>query len=544
MAKEKPQTPDIITKSAELHELRAFITRMVTEGRGEDALDLLFDLLGRMKDKNNDQALRIATLLRQKFGRSSEKITREQLDLFLQSVSEEDRAAAAQVGTLVLPPLPPPEAPRSLRKRNGRNPLPSNLPRTTQVIDPTPEQCTCEQCGQQKERIGFEISELLEFEPAGFRIIELRRVKLACKPCQEGVVVAPVADKPIERGRPGPGLLAHVAVSKYQDHLPLYRLSGIYARAGVPLAPSTLGTWIAAVAEAFEPIYKELLRRTLASYVLGVDDTGLRVLDSDHPNGVKRGHLWAYVGYDHGRPVRAFFDYTETWEKEGPCAILKERTGYIQGDGYKGIDDLFKGPNPKAVRVGCMGHARRKFKESLDGNDPRAAIPLQLIGRLYEVEALATARKDDPVVRQQLRDQYSRPVMAKLKEWIADTAPSAVPKSPLGRAITYAVNQWPHLVVYLEDGAVPIDNVLVEQRIRPVAVGRKNYLFAGSDEGARRASIIYSILANCTLADVEPFAYLRDVLDRLSHGWPASRIAELLPQNWKPPVTLLAEPTA
>jgi len=542
MEDEKSQTKNIITRSADLNELRAFITRMVTEGRVDDAMDLLFDLIAKITNKNNEQALRIAALLRQKFGRTSEKIAREQLDLFLQSVSEEDRAAAGQADKLVLPALPPPEAPKSLRKRTGRNPLPPGLPRTVQEIEPAPEQCICEQCGSQKERIGCEVSELLEFEPAGFRIIEQRRVKLACKPCQEGVVVAPVADKPLERGRPGPGLLAHVAVSKYQDHLPLYRLSGIYARAGVPLAPSTLGAWIAAVAAAFEPIYKVLVRLTLAAHVLGVDDTGLRVLDKDHPNGVKRGHLWAYVGYDEdGRPVRAFFDYTETWEKEGPCAILKERTGYIQGDGYRGIDDLFKGPNPKAVRVGCMDHVRRKFKEALDGNDLRAAVPVKLIGRLYEVEELATQREDDTVVRQQLRHEFSRPVMAQLKEWIAGTAPTAIPKSPMGRAITYAVNQWPHLLVYLDDGALPISNIVVEQRIRPLAVGRKNYLFAGSDEGAWRAAIIYSILANCTLAGVEPFAYMRDVLDRLSRGWPAARIADLLPQNWKPPSALPAE---
>jgi len=300
--------------------------------------------------------------------------------------------------------------------------------------------------------------------------------------------------------------------------------------------PSTLGAWVAAVAVAFEPIYKELVRLTLIAHVLGVDDTGLRVLDKDHPNGVKRGHLWAYIGYDEdGRPVRAFFDYTETWEKEGPCSILKERIGYIQGDGYKGIDDLFKGPNPKAVRVGCMDHVRRKFKEALDGNDLRAAVPLKLIGSLYKVEELATARKDDTIVRQQLRDQYSRPLMAQLKTWLADTQPTAIPKSPLGKAITYAINQWLNLLVYLDDGAVPISNIIVEQRIRPLAVGRKNYLFTGSDEGAWRAAIIYTVLANCKLHGVEPFAYLRDMLDRLSRGWPNSRIAELLPQNWKPP---------
>ncbi len=535
MADEKPQIQDFISRPAGLDELRAFIKQIIAEGRLDDALDLLFDLIARMRDKNNEQALRLAKLLRQKFGRSSEKVTREQLDLFLQSVAEQDPAAAQQAEELALPPAPPAEPPRKHRKRTGRNPLPPGLPRTVQEIEPSPQQYVCEQCGGQKERIGYEVSELLEFVPAGFHIIEQRRVKVACKCCQEGVAIAPVADKPIERGRPGPGLLAHVAISKYQDHQPLYRLSGIYARAGVALAPSVLGSWVAVVAVAFEPIYKVLVQLTLSAYVVGVDDTGLRVLDKDHPAGVKRGHIWAYVGYEDGRPVRTFFSYTATWEKEGPCAILQQRTGYIQGDGYKGIDDLFLGPDAKAVRVGCMDHARRKFKEALDGDDLRAAVPLKLLGRLYEVEDLAKARKDDTVGRQQLRDQYSRPVMDELKKWIAATAPTAVPKSPMGKAITYAVNQWPYLTVYLDDGAVPISNIAVEQRIRAIALGRKNYLFAGSDEGAWRAAIIYTILANCTLAGVEPFAYMRDVLDRLSRGWPASRIDELLPQNWRPP---------
>lgn len=522
----------------DIDDLRAFAIELLNAGHGNDAIDLLIELIAKLHNDNNAKAQRIAKLLRHRFGRRSEKVTREQLELFLQELEDEDKQDAALPDDSELPaPEGEPvdtEPKRKGKKRKGRKPLPENLPRKVVVIEPSPEEKVCETCGADKTRIGCETSELIEFVPAHFVVIEQRRVKYACKSCSGGVVIGEVGDKPIEKGRPGPGLLAQVVVSKYQDHLPLYRQNKIYKRLGVDIAVSTMVGWVAAVAMALEPIYLLLVQLVLGAEVLGVDDTVLRVLDRKHPKGVKRGHIWSYVGYEAGQPVRTVFDYTPTWSGDGPCSFMKGRVGYIQGDAYKGIDKMFAEPDSEAIRVGCWSHARRKYKDALDGKDLRAAVALKLIGKLYEVEEQAKQSRASPDERQRLRDKLARPVVNQIGKWVEKIWPGIEPGSPLGKALTYTVNQWKTLIVYLDDGRVPIDNNGVEQRIRPVALGRKNYLFAGSDEGARRAAVIYTILACCYLAGVEPFAYVRDVLDRLSKGWLNSRLSELLPENWKP----------
>lgn len=527
-------------QAIDLDALRVLVGGMLGDGDANGAVELLLNLLRQLHSTNNRQAVQLAELMRKLYGSRSEKIDAAQLDLFLQAVGDADREAAqaADEAPLPSPPVGPPPAPR---KRTGRNQLPENLPRRVEELEPPAEERVCAICGVDKVCIGHETSEILEYVPASFVVIEQRRAKYACKPCGNGVTVAPPADKPIESGRPGPGLLAQLAVGKYQDHLPLNRQIEIFKRLGMTLAGSTLVSWIEAVATAFEPIYRELVRRTLLAQVLGVDDTVLKVLDKDKPNGVKRGHIWSYVGYEEGRPVRVVYDYTPDWSGKGPRTFLATRRGYIQGDGYKGINELFTNPAAGVRRVGCWSHARRGFVKALDAGDKRGAVAVKLIAKLYDVERLASERQDGPDERQALRDQYARPVVNRLGTWIKETHPDVNPKSPLGKALTYAINQWPTLTVYLDDGAVPIDNTEVERRIRPVAVGRRNYLFAGSDSGGERAAVIYSILACCNLAGVDPFAYMRDVLDRLSKGWPASRLSELLPENWTPATAASAD---
>jgi transposase len=520
-------------QSIDLDEVQVLVGGMLADGDAGGAVELLINLLRQLHSTNDRQALQLAELMRKLYGSQSEKVDAAQLKLFLQAVGAADRDAAQAADDAPLP-SPPVEPAPTPRKRTGRNKLPEDLPRKVEELDPPAEERVCAICGADKVCIGHETSEILEFVPASFLVIEQRRRKYACKPCGNGVTIALPGDKPIENGRPGPGLLAQLAVGKYQDHLPLNRQVAIFKRLGVTLPSSTLVSWIEAVATAFEPIYRELVRRTLLAQVLGVDDTVLKVLDKKKAKGIKRGHIWSYVGYEEGRPIRAVYDYTPDWSGEGPQTFLATRLGYIQGDGYKGIDALFKNPEAGVRRVGCWAHVRRGFVKALDAGDKRAAVAVKLIGKLYEVERLASEREDGPEERAALRDEYARPVADRLGTWIKETWPDAVPKSPLGKAVTYAVNQWPTLTVYLEDGAVPIDNNEVERRIRPVAVGRKNYLFAGSDSGGERAAVIYSILACCNLAKVEPFAYMRDVLDRLSKSWPASRLSELLPENWSP----------
>ena len=481
-------------------EIRAFLVAMLERGQGADAIDFMLDLLEQLRKDNNHQAMRIADLLRNRFGRSSEKVTREQLNLFLTAMPRKEAAndePRLSDGEDELPPLtelPKPDVEaKQPRERTGRNKLPDDLPRKTVRRDPEPELLVCSVCAKLKCRIGTESSQLLEWVPGHFEVHVERRGKFACKNGCEGVVVAPPADKPIDKGLPGPGLLARIVTGKYADHAPIYRQQRIFKRAGVVLAYSTMLSWVGAVVTALKPVYRELIASVLAAAVLGVDDTHIRVLIKGG-KGVKRGHLWAYVGYEECQARRVVFDYTPNWKGDGPCRFIGERRGYIQADGYKGLERLFAGERPQAIKVGCPAHARRKFEKALKADDPRAAVAIELFQYIYQVEKLAKSRGGSPAVRQALRNEYSRPAMHRLGKWIAAVHPHVEPRSPLGKALTYAINQWPSLERFLDDGHLPIDNNAVEREIRPIVVGRKNWLFAGSDEGGDRAAVMYSLI--------------------------------------------------
>jgi transposase len=382
-------------------------------------------------------------------------------------------------------------------------------------------------CGAAKACIGHETSQVLEFVPARFKVVVYARAKYACRPCEGQVVIAPVAARPFEAGLPGFGLLADVLVRKYADHAPLHRIRGMYRRLEVDLPVSTLAHWVAAGSGVLEPIARAIRRETLLAHVVQADDTGLRVLDPAKKGGSKRGHMWAYVG----DRAWATYDYTPTWEAEGPCAFLAERVGWLQADAYAGYDRLFKRPGATAVEVGCFAHARRYFVEALE-SDRRAAVAIDLIAQLYLVEREASDRGLDPDQRRALRREKSTPILAALGTWVEKTAPAATPKSPLGKGLTYLVNQWRALQRFLTDGRLELDNNACERALRTIAIGRKNWLFAGSDEGAERAAIIYTVFGTCRLHDIDPWAYLQDVLTKLADGWLHSRLAELLPPNW------------
>lgn len=515
----------------DLAEVREYLLHRVQEGHAgvDEILDIVLSMVVSTRLENRDMALRLAALLKHSYGRRSEKVDPNQLSLLLGQANAPlvlpefpDRPATSA-------PKPAADAPLSAPKaRPGRKPLPANLPRETVVLEPPVAERVCVTCGAEKACIGSESSELIEYIPAAFKVIVQERRKYACRTCQDGVVIAAVGDKVIEKGRPGPGLIAHVVVSKYQDHCPLNRLSGIYARSGVEIPTSTLGDWVTAGADALRPLSIRIARRVLDAHVVGVDDTGLRVLDSDHEHGVKRGHMWAYVG--DGQAVA--FRYTPTWIAAGPASFLVSRKGIIQGDGYAGYARIVAERKGDLVLAGCWAHARRKFVEAMESGDARAAVAVELIGKMYQVERGATEDGCNPEERARRRDLFARPVLDQLGRFIAQVHPNAPPKSPLGKALTYTINQWETLKVYLGDGRVPIDNNAVERALRPICVGRKNYLFAGSDAGARRAETIYSVLGTAALVGIDPVAYIRNVLDRISRGWPGDRIDELLPDAW------------
>jgi transposase len=526
---------DTTTPPQEVQDLagvRAMLSKLLADGRGDEMVAMVVGLMEKLLTKNSQLEWRLQAALRQLYRKRSEKVSPEQLALFLSQLEDSE---AAKANVEVTPPAAPENTPASSddkakpKLRPTRKPLASDLPREVRTIEPSPKDMRCESCGGQKSKMGVEVREMLEFVPAKLIVIEERLTKCVCKKCMEGVVMGKATPKPIEGARPGPGLLAKLLVDKFDDSTPLYRQAKEWRRLGAELSTSTMGDWVAGGIDLLEPLWKFAKGNTLVRVMVSLDDTHLPVLDRDHPAGIKKGHLWAFIG-DFDQVM--FYEYTPTWEGEGPRKILAGFKGkFVQADGYAGIDKYFERPDAP-VRVGCLGHCRRKFVAALDAKDMRAAVPISLFAQLYAIEAKAREDSIGPDELLARRQAMSRPLMDRLGEVIEGLRGKAVPKSPMGKAITYAINQWSTLTEFLTDGRIPIDNLHVERRHRVVALGRRNYLFCGSDEGARRHAIISTVLGNCALAGVNPFAYLRDVIAKLAGDWPSARIAELMPAAW------------
>jgi transposase len=506
----------------------------------ESAHRLIRELLATLRQQthlNESLQHQLEQLLRRLYGKKSEKLDPGQLLLFAQEVVDAG-------GPEVKPgpgPGPTPAAARPPARGHGRKPLPAGLPRKRVVHDVPPEERPCPDCGATRQPFGEEVREQLEYVPASLIVLQHVRPKYACEACQAHVVIAERLPEPIEKGLPGPGLMAHVAVSKYADHLPLYRQEGIFKRFGVDLSRSTMCDWMAAAAGLLAPVVKAMLTRVLMSEVVQTDDTTVKVQDHDG-KGIKTGRLWAHVGdHDHRYTV---YDYTPDHSGDGPGRVFRGFRGYLQADACSVYDALFLGG--KIVEVGCWMHARRKFYEARTSDPARSHVMLAWVAGLYEVEDDAKlARKAHPdwddaawhAYRYELRLQRSRPLLETIHTWLRTERPKVLPKSPLGEAIGYALNHWGALIRPLEAGFLEIDNGASERALKPVALGRKNWLFAGSDEGGKTAATLMSLCTTCKDLGVDPFAYLRDVLDRVSTH-PNSRIDELLPDRWKP-----AEPT-
>jgi hypothetical protein len=360
---------------------------------------------------------------------------------------------------------------------------------------------------------------------------EYHREKYACGHCKEGVATAPAPEQVLDRSAATASLLAHVVVSKYVDHTPLHRLHRIYDRCGAEIPVSTLSDWTAAVGDLVEPLAGRLGERVLGACVVGTDSTGLLVLDPESPAHIVRGSMWCYVGDE--RDV--LFRYTPTGKgATGPWDFLAGREGYIQADASSVFDRLFNGGVARATEVGCWSHGRRKLVP-LQDTDCRVAYPLKLIARLYRIEHLADARKLSPEGRAALRQERSHPVLDKLQAWYVATARGEPPGSELAKAAGYALHQWEALGRFVRDGRLRLDNNLVEQQIRDIALGRKNYLFAGSHDAARRSASLYSLMRTCAQYRVPPLPYLTDVIGKLASGWPVGKLDDLLPHAWRSP---------
>lgn len=505
--------------------LREHCHARVAAGEAAQLVDPLLDLIESLVDRVQRLELQVARLQKAQWGRRSEKLSCAQLQLAL----EQAPLPALPEPETASSPLPtaPVHKPAAARKKARQ--LPAHLPRVVTLSEPSAEQLRCIDCGVDKHLIGSESAEVLEWEPGGFRVEVTERRKYACRACQGGVVIGPGPERVLEQAMPGAGLLAEVVVRKLKDHCPLERQSRIYTeRFGVALSPSTLGEWMAGSAEVLAPLARRIRDQALGRTHLSTDDTPVRVLDPAHPKGVKRGHLWVLVS--DGPEVA--FEYTPDWSGAPMCKLLADYGHTLQSDGYAGLHPLYEKPTGP-VRAGCLAHARRKFVVALEAGDLRAALPLVQIQKVYAVERHATEQGVDAAERLRLRKQHAEPRMTELRKQAEALGAQAPPKTPLGKAITYLLRQWEPLTVFLRDGAQRIDNNHTERALRPIAVGRKNWLFAGSDEGARRLAVLYTIIASCEAAGIrDPWRYLRDVLVKLSRGWPQSRLDELLPLHW------------
>jgi transposase len=475
----------------------------------------------------------LARYRRAEFGRSSEKLAHEaeQLELAIEAL-EADQAellatASPSVATAIESAV---EA-----QKPARRPLPEQLPRED-VLHAAP--CTCPNCGGALRRIGEDITETLDYVPGRFKVIRHIREKLSCRSC-DNIVAAPAPDHAIARGRAGAGLLAHIVVSKYDDHLPLYRQAEIFARQGINLETSTLSGWVGATSAALAPLIDALSADVMASDTLHVDDTPVPVL-APGTGKTKTGRLWTYVRDERPfagtRPPAALFFYSPDRKGEHPQAHLKEFRGTIHADGYAGFNELFA--SDRIFEAACWAHVRRKFFDVYTANgSPIAKEALERIGRLYEVEKEINGLVPDH--RRRERQKRSKPIAAALAAWADEIRRNLSRKSELAAAFRYMRARWTALMRCFDDGRLALDNNPAERALRCIAIGRKNYLFAGSDAGGRRAAAMYSLIESAKLNGVNPQHYLADVLTRIADH-PARRIDELLPSNWQPADTTRA----
>ncbi len=470
--------------------------------------------------------LLIAKLRRMQFGRKSEKLDREiaQLELRLDELeaTQAEKAAPSQAPAAAIPTVS--------AAKPARRPLPEHLPR--EVKKYPPKQKACPDCGGELKHLGEDISEILEYVPAHFKVIQQVRPKLACA-CCERIVQAQAPSRPIERGIAGPGLLAHVLVSKYCDHLPLYRQSEIYAREGVELERSTLADWVGGTSALLAPLVEALRRHVMSATKLHADDTPVPVLAPGNGK-TKTGRLWTYVRDDRRAgdttPAAVWFAYTPDRKGEHPQAHLSKFTGTLQADGYAGFEQIYEAGHIR--EAACWAHVRRKFYDLVAAHKSQtAAEALERIGALYAIEK--EIRGHSPEQRREIRNEQARPLLESLKQWLEATLGKLSRKSDTALAVRYTLSRWEALLRYVDDGRIEIDNNAAERALRVVALGRKNYLFAGSDAGGERAAAIYGLIGTAKLNGIDPEAYLRDVLTRIPDH-PINRIHELLPWNVTP----------
>jgi transposase len=492
---------------------------------------MVLDLLAQL-DRESTERTKIETLLRElleaRRSRKSEQLSADQLALFEELLrarqakaespdkgddSDDDAAGGATGNTA------------AKKKTGGRQALPKNLQRERIVHDLAEEEKHCASCEKDLRPIGEETSERYEYIPAQLKVVEDVCKKYACD-CTVKTATKP--PQPIEKSTAGASLLAQVIVAKTADHLPLNRQEKIFQRHGADISRKTMCGWLGQCGDLLRPLYGKAKEVLFESKVIGTDDTGVKVLDEKLPFA-RTGRIWPYYG-DRDHPV-ILYDYTKTRARAGPEEFLKGYRGRLQVDAYGGYDAFFKDPARGLIEVACWSHARRYYFKALESDQGHMGPALLLIAQLYRVEE--RAREWSAEERLALRQRESRPVLEKLHGYLLEMQAEVLPKSPEGRAIRYTLNNWIALNRYCEDGDLEIDNNRTERSIRGVAVGRNNWIFFGSDQGGDTAAVLRSFVASSQRVGIDPYAWFHDVLRRIAI-YPITRLAELLPHNWKP----------
>ena len=464
-----------------------------------------------LRQKNELLHQELSELKRLIFGAKSERFISEtlpgQLSLELEAEKNEDRAKEAEVETITYK--------RKKKNHPNRQPLPDHLPRTQVIIEP-------EEDTSEMKLIGQEVTEILAKQPSRLFVIQFIRNKYAKKD-GSGIVIGKMPSRAIEKGMAHESLLADLIVSKYVDHLPLYRQSKILLREGVRIPLSTMNDWVSKCCRLLHPLYEALKKEVLKSDYLQADESPIKVLDKKKKGKTHLGYHWLYLSK--ATPL-VLFDYQKGRGREGPREILKNFKGYLQTDGYAVYDDF--GKNKDITLLGCMAHARRYFDKAKDNDSERAEYMLRKIQQLYELERELRDQEADWEKKLEIRQKLAVPILDSMKQWMQEERKNVLPKSAISKAINYSLARWEKLCHYTKHGGLEIDNNLIENQVRPLALGRKNYLFAGSHQGAKNAAILYSLLGSCKLNGLDPFKYLYAILDKIN-DYPVNKIKELLP---------------
>jgi len=464
--------------------------------------------------------LKIEGLKQMLFGRRSEKATPQilghiQLELFEEAADEIKAEEEIEKEE---------SASKRKKKRNSRNPIAKELKRERVVLGVDPELRTCSCCKKELVKIGEDVTEELEFIPANLYVIEYVRPKYACSKCQDGVLMESLPARPITKGRPGPGLLANVVVSKYTDCLPLYRQEKIFARSGVKLRRSTLCDWVQAVAVLLAPIVSVMKRELLRAALLQADETPINVQDPSAKGRLTRAFIWTY-GIPWGDVV---YDFTLGRSSKGPESFLTDFEGFLQTDAYSGYNSVCRGG--RVVHIGCWAHVRRRFYKALEESPEMAKLVIASIQKLYRIERHAKTAGIKGAELVEIRQREAKPILEKLKEIIALKALAVLPKSELGIAIRYALSQWDALVRYIDVPEAEIDNNSAEHSMRTIVMNRKNWLFVGHPDAGPRAAVLLSLVETARRLKIDPFRYLRFAIEEMTRD--PSRAGELTPRKW------------